>query len=128
MASLSRRALWLTKDRAVMTLPTRRLSYPREPLTQPVSGLSVPPASSAVQRHQIDKASLAEVRVTELENGLRVASQEAFGQYSTIGGRQSYNSVRDFMTNPVGARYLEEPWAYVHKSIYSWPIYLQYTA
>ena len=75
-------------SRAVLSqLPRRSLSYPREPLTKPVADLSVPPASSAIQRHQIDKASLAEVKVTELENGLRVASQEAFGQYSTIGGR-----------------------------------------
>ena len=100
MASIYGRALRLAKDRAVLTLPRRRLSYPREPLTQPVSGLSVPPASSAVQRHQIDKASLADVRVTELENGLRVASQEAFGQYSTIGGRQRRGSVSKAINNP----------------------------
>ena len=87
MAYFSRRALILAKDRTVLTLPRRSLSYPREPLNQPVSELSVPSASSTVQRHHIDKASLAEVRVTELENGLRVASQEAFGQYSNIGGR-----------------------------------------
>ena len=89
MASFSRRALRIAKDRAVRSLPRRTsLSYPREPLTEPITGLSVPTASSAVQRHQIDKASLAEVRVTELENGLRVASQEAFGQYSTIGSKR----------------------------------------
>ncbi len=28
----------------------------------------------------------AETSITTLENGLRVASQEAYGQYSTVGG------------------------------------------
>ena len=86
MASFSGRVLRLARQRAVLTLPRRRLSYPREPLNQPIPGLSAPTASSSLRPDQVDKASLAKVRVTELENGLRVASQEAFGQYSTIGG------------------------------------------
>ena len=100
MASFSRGALRLAKDRAILRLLPRRrsLSYPREPLTQPVSDLppSVPSSSSASshaqqRRDHIERASLAETRVTELENGLRVASQEAFGQYSTIGGEYFVN-------------------------------------
>lgn len=98
MASFSRRALRLAKDRAILTLlPRRSLSYPREPLTQPVSGLpssSSSSASHAQQRDHIESAALAETKVTELENGLRVASQEAFGQYSTIGGEANHAMVR----------------------------------
>lgn len=30
-----------------------------------------------------------DTRITKLENGLKVASQEAFGQYSTIGGKSA---------------------------------------
>ena len=33
-----------------------------------------------------DFPQLAETQITTLENGLKVATQAAFGQYSTVGG------------------------------------------
>lgn len=67
-----------------LLVPRRMLSYPNEPLTQAIDlpqlrepGVQV----GAVPSHS------SETHITRLENGLRVASQEAFGQYSTIGGK-----------------------------------------
>ena len=53
-----------------------------EPLDKPVSGLAVPPTRPVVE----GKGVMADTHITILENGLRVASQEAFGQFSTVGG------------------------------------------
>ena len=59
----------------------RRLSYPQEPLNQAIPGLVEGPAHTATE-----KDFLSDCKITTLENGLRVASQEAYGQYSTVGG------------------------------------------
>lgn len=62
----------------------RRLSYPQEPLNKPLAGLAEPTAGSGGRK--VEKEFLSDCQITKLENGLRVASQEAFGQYSTVGG------------------------------------------
>lgn len=69
-------------------LPQRNLSYPNDPLTQPidVEALRDPSVQRLVQSATSPHSS--ETRLTRLENGLRVASQEAFGQYSTLGGEE----------------------------------------
>ena len=56
----------------------------KEPLDVPVPGLAGSSQESAPSAGGRDFLSVC--HVTELENGLRVASQEAFGQYSTVGG------------------------------------------
>ena len=74
--------------------PARALSYPQEPLTSPISELKVP-ARAKVTEHQLETldswnpadSSSPPTNITQLENGLRVASQEAFGQYTAVGGR-----------------------------------------
>lgn len=63
----------------------RTLSYPREPLDQPIAGL-VEPSNVGRGESASNKDFLSNSRITTLGNGLRVASQEGFGQYSTIGG------------------------------------------
>lgn len=60
----------------------RALSYPAEPLDQPIPGLNAGEGGQGVP----GKDFLSECQITRLENGLRVASQEAYGQYSTVGG------------------------------------------
>ena len=62
----------------------RRLSYPQEPLNQPLAGLAE--TSEENPSRKAEKDFLSDCQITKLENGLRVASQEAFGQYSTVGG------------------------------------------
>ncbi len=64
----------------------RRLSYPSEPLTQPVPVPGLADLSVSSAGVTTGKDFLEDCQVTRLENGLRVASQEAFGQYSTVGG------------------------------------------
>lgn len=66
-------------------LPQRNLSYPNDPLTQPIDLEAL--RDPSVQRPATSPHS-SETQVTRLENGLRVASQEAFGQYSTLGGEE----------------------------------------
>lgn len=69
-------------------LAQRNVSYPNDPLTQAidVAALRHPSVQRLVQSSLVPHSS--ETRLTRLENGLRVASQEAFGQYSTIGGEE----------------------------------------
>ena len=63
-------------------LPIRSLSYPRTSLKQPVGdpGLASRSRSRPILVHD------APTEITVLDNGLRVATQAAFGQYCTIGG------------------------------------------
>lgn len=75
--------LRLGKSRGGLLAPRRALSYPRQPLTEPVPGLA---GQSGPSRPVGRARGKEETRITRLENGLRVASQEAFGQHSTIGG------------------------------------------
>lgn len=69
-----------------LVVPLRTLSYPNDPLTQAidVAALRDPAIQQLAQCATVPHSS--ETKVTKLENGLRVASQEAFGQYSTVGG------------------------------------------
>jgi processing peptidase subunit alpha len=68
------------------TLSRGLAGYPSEPLTHPID-VETPlrDAGSADRLAQSLSTGGKETRITRLENGLRVASQEAFGQYSTIG-------------------------------------------
>ena len=61
----------------------RALSYVAEPLTHPVAGLK---GEGEGSRRETGKDFLGQCQISRLENGLRVASQEAYGQYSTVGG------------------------------------------
>ena len=61
-----------------LLLLARCLSYPSQPLTE---ALSLPEVAQSPRPLISTPTS-----ITRLSNGLRVASQEAFGQYSTIGG------------------------------------------
>lgn len=65
----------------------RRLSYPVQPLSEPI-----PLAGSTIAREKA-KSHSSDTKITYLENGLRVASQEAFGQYSTIGGKRCRRAI-----------------------------------
>lgn len=70
-------------------LATRRLSYVLEPLDKPVPGLVDPN-----ERHPDTVTHpKEECKITRLENGLRIASQEAFGQYSTVGGEEGREEI-----------------------------------
>ena len=82
MASFPR-FLRLTGKSGGLIVPRRTLSYPEEPLTRALPGIAVPTSS---QQRAVGRGNQGETRITRLENGLRIASQEAFGQYSTIGG------------------------------------------
>ena len=75
-------------------LAQRTLSYPSDPLTHAVdvAALRHPSVQRLVQSATVPHSS--ETRLTRLENGLRVASQEAFGQYSTIGGEKEVTQIR----------------------------------
>ena len=64
----------------------RRLSYLVEPMNKPIPGLQELSAQSLSATTKEEHP--ADTQVTRLENGLRVASQEAFGQYSTVGGEE----------------------------------------
>ena len=86
MSSSGRAMRLLRGSGRSLALARGAASYPREPLTNPID----------VETQRRDATLLAqslsrgekETRVTSLENGLRVASQEAFGQYSTVGGER----------------------------------------
>ena len=73
--------------RSKLVVPRRTLSYPNDPLTQAID-VATPRDPAATQRlaQCASGPHSSETQVTTLENGLRVASQEAFGQYSTVGG------------------------------------------
>lgn len=50
------------------------------PMNEPVPGLPTPIYSSFKEKHQ-------QTLVTELPNGLRVASEYRFGEFCTVGGK-----------------------------------------
>ncbi len=58
----------------------RGLCYPSVPLNEPIGGINHKFASPDTVGHS------SKTSITTLTNGLRVASQESFGQYSTVGG------------------------------------------
>lgn len=60
---------------------SRRLTTP---MNVPIPGL---PEYEKSDQSKQGKGCLAPTHISTLENGLRVASQEAFGQYSTVGGK-----------------------------------------
>lgn len=49
------------------------------PLNQPVQGLPTPIYATLKEEHQ-------HTQVTELANGLKVASENRFGEFCTVGG------------------------------------------
>ena len=53
------------------------------PLNEPLPNVAVRPRSSPAT--SLDAVSY-ETKITTLENGLKVASEESFGQFSTVGG------------------------------------------
>jgi hypothetical protein len=53
--------------------------YPNIPLSSPLPGVPSPTFAS------VDGLEKSETRITTLENGLRVASQNKFGQFCTVG-------------------------------------------
>lgn len=59
-------------------------SYPMEPLDRPIPGLANPDQGAPDTANR--RKEYLDCKITRLDNGLRVASQEAFGQYSTVGG------------------------------------------
>ena len=75
----------LVRGRSGLELCRRLSSYPQEPLDRPIPGLANPNQGGPDTASRT-KDVMSDCRVTRLDNGLRVASQEAFGQYSTIGG------------------------------------------
>jgi hypothetical protein len=54
------------------------------PLDQPL--LNLPPPPDGVVEHVKWSRDHHETYVTTLENGIKVASEESFGQFSTVGG------------------------------------------
>ncbi|GCC17040.1 hypothetical protein chiPu_0022464, partial [Chiloscyllium punctatum] len=53
--------------------------YPAVPLSAPLPNLPIPIFATVSGQHKY------ETRITVLENGLRVASQDKFGQFCTVG-------------------------------------------
>ena len=85
--------------RGVLT-SSRSLSYPRVPLTSPIPNLESPARAEntrqqleALEKWNVEDSRFPPTTITQLENGLRVASQEAFGQHSTIGGKLMLSEV-----------------------------------
>lgn len=58
------------------------------PLDQPLSNL--PPPPSGVVEHVKWTRDHHETHVTTLENGIKVASEDSFGQFSTVGGQEVF--------------------------------------
>ena len=56
------------------------------PLDQPLTKLAPPP--SGVVEHVQWTRDHHETHVTTLNNGIKVASEESFGQFSTVGGEK----------------------------------------
>ena len=81
----SRALRLLGAGRCRPVLPRRALSYPNEPLSQAIDLTAGSGQPRAAHQQSLSPYS-HETQITRLENGLRVASQEAFGQYSTVGG------------------------------------------
>lgn len=85
MADMMIRSIVALQWRNVQVQGVRTLSYVAESLDQPIPGLKEAEGSrNAVAK----KDFLAHCQISRLENGLRVASQEAYGQYSTVGGER----------------------------------------
>lgn len=74
--------MWRITRNKLSTL-VRWLSYPRDPLTNPVQH----PQFNIKTTGRLNFPQLVETKVTTLSNGLKVATQAAFGQYSTVGGQ-----------------------------------------
>lgn len=56
------------------------------PMNEPVKGLPKPIYANFKEEDQ-------KTEVTVLPNGLRVASENRFGEFCTVGGRQFYDKV-----------------------------------
>lgn len=75
----------LLRKRSRTCLPNRVCSSSSvPPLNEPLPNLPDPP--SGVVEHVQWTRDHHETHVTTLENGIKVASEESFGQFSTVGG------------------------------------------
>jgi len=75
----------------------KKIVTPFPPLTEPIPNLPKAVYSTAKEEHQT-------TQITVLPNGLRVASENRFGQFCTIGGELSiislfYINVLDLYTD-----------------------------
>ena len=70
----------LSKHQAYSSLP---------PLNEPLI-IDTNDGNKVKQSRNITKSN-DEVKITKLSNGLKVASENSFGQFSTIGGMRFYN-------------------------------------
>lgn len=62
-----------------MNVPSNEIVTPQPPLNEPLKDLA--PVSFATSQ-----PGSAQTRITTLSNGLRVASEDRFGQFCSIGG------------------------------------------
>lgn len=67
----------------IRTVSSRRFSTELPPLNQPLDGINETPTKFLKNHTPLDSS---EVRVTTLSNGMKIASENSFGQFSTIGG------------------------------------------
>lgn len=63
---------------STVNVPSKEVVTPFPPLSEPVDG---PPVTYAKADHPCD----GKTHVTELSNGLKVASEKRFGQFCTVG-------------------------------------------
>lgn len=63
----------------MINVPSKVVVTPFPPLTDPVPDLPTPIYSTAKEEHQT-------TQITVLPNGLKVASENRFGQFCTVGG------------------------------------------
>lgn len=65
-----------------MNIPSDEIVTPQPPLNEPLKDL--PPVTFASSQ-----PGNAQTRITTLSNGLRVASEDRFGQFCSIGGERN---------------------------------------
>ncbi len=64
-------------------------AYPNVSLSTPLPGIPKPVFAS------VDGHEKYETKITTLENGLKVASQNKFGQFCTVGSKYDSNELSD---------------------------------
>lgn len=74
---------------STVNVPSDEVVTALPPLTQPLADM--PPLKYAT----VQRASANNTQVTVLPNGLRVASEKRFGQFCTVGGRQTTDNYQD---------------------------------
>lgn len=68
-----------TQDSSTVNVPSKDIVTPFPPLTDPVPGMPLVTYASPERSYE------NKTQVTELSNGLRVASEKKFGQFCTVG-------------------------------------------